>query len=79
MILFLNLHAAYLELHLGIDDAVTRVLDSGGYPIPLHMQGAYADLGLPPHAHDLAGEVQSLPMGSHLGEEAARQVVEALT
>ena len=53
------------------------------YPIPPHMQGAYAGLGLTPEsfpvARDLAREVLSLPMGPHLGEKAARQIVEALT
>ncbi|MGC9418245.1 MAG: DegT/DnrJ/EryC1/StrS family aminotransferase [Rhodovulum sp.] len=49
------------------------------YPIPPHMQAAYAGLGLPPEAlpmaRDLAGEVLSLPMGPHLGADAISSVV----
>ncbi|MRH78507.1 aminotransferase class I/II-fold pyridoxal phosphate-dependent enzyme [Spiribacter sp. C176] len=48
------------------------------YPIPPHMQAAYADLHLAPEAlplaQKLAGEVLSLPMGPHLSPEAAQQV-----
>lgn len=40
------------------------------YPIPPHMQAAYAGLGIAPDAlpvaRELAGEVLSLPMGPHL-------------
>lgn len=43
------------------------------YPIPPHMQAAYADLGIAPEAlplaRQLAGEVLSLPMGSHMAGE----------
>jgi dTDP-4-amino-4,6-dideoxygalactose transaminase len=50
------------------------------YPIPPHMQAAYADLGLAPEAlplaRQLASEVLSLPMGPHLKEEPAREVAE---
>ena len=53
------------------------------YPIPPHMQDAYADLHLAPEAlplvQQLAGEVLSLPMGPHLSPEAAYQVWEAMT
>ena len=53
------------------------------YPIPPHMQEAYADLGLAPDAlpvaRQLAGEVLSLPIGPHLGPEAAERVREAMT
>jgi dTDP-4-amino-4,6-dideoxygalactose transaminase len=39
------------------------------YPIPPHMQGAYADLGFAPEdfplSRQLADEVFSLPMGPH--------------
>jgi dTDP-4-amino-4,6-dideoxygalactose transaminase len=48
------------------------------YPIPAHMQSAYADLGLAPEtlplARRLASEVLSLPMGPHLEAERAREV-----
>ena len=50
------------------------------YPIPPHLQHAYADLALPrgslPIAEHLAGRVLSLPMGPHLALEQAQQVVE---
>lgn len=49
------------------------------YPIPPHMQAAYADLGLAPEAlplaRQLAGEVLSLPMGPHLRLDAASTVL----
>ena len=52
------------------------------YPIPPHMQAAYADLGMTPealpHARQLAGEVLSLPMGPHLGEEDRAGVIRAV-
>ncbi|MBB1498916.1 DegT/DnrJ/EryC1/StrS aminotransferase family protein [Paracoccus sp. MC1862] len=52
------------------------------YPIPPHMQTAYADLEIAsqslPLARQLAAEVLSLPMGPHLSPEDARRVVEAL-
>ena len=52
------------------------------YPIPPHMQSAYADLGLPPEAlplaRRLAGEVLSLPIGPHLSRGDAARVVAAV-
>jgi len=49
------------------------------YPIPPHMQEAYADLGLAPDAlplaHQLAGEVLSLPMGPQLPAAAVARVM----
>lgn len=49
------------------------------YPIPPHMQAAYAGLGLAPDAlplaRQLAAEVLSLPMGPHLGLDRAAEVV----
>ena len=51
------------------------------YPIPPHMQSAYADLGLAPEdlplARDLAGEVLSLPMGPQLPLADAARVIDA--
>ncbi len=48
------------------------------YPIPPHLQQAYADLGLPkgsfPLAEKLADTVLSLPMGPHLPESAVDEV-----
>lgn len=60
------------------DALQTRLTEAGigtliHYPIPPHMQGAYAGLGIPPEALPLAGdlaqEVLSLPMGPHLDLE----------
>lgn len=52
------------------------------YPIPPHMQAAYAELALEPEALPLAqqfaGEVISLPMGPHLTMSSAREVVRAI-
>ena len=52
------------------------------YPIPPHMQGAYADLGFEsdafPLARQLATTVLSLPMGPHLKLDDVRRVVEAV-
>lgn len=52
------------------------------YPIPPHMQAAYADLGLAPDtlplARDLAGEVLSLPMGPQLPLADAARVIDAV-
>jgi dTDP-4-amino-4,6-dideoxygalactose transaminase len=52
------------------------------YPIPPHMQAAYADLGLAhdalPLARDLAGEVLSLPMGPQLAMADAVRVIDAV-
>lgn len=52
------------------------------YPVPPHMQTAYADLRIAPSAlplaRQLAAEVLSLPMGPHLAHADAARVVEAL-
>ena len=69
-------------------DGLQRRLTEAGigtlihYPIPPHMQQAYADLGLAPEAlplaRDLAAEVLSLPMGPHLSlADAARVIANA--
>lgn len=66
------------------DGLQKRLADAGvgtliHYPIPPHMQAAYADLGLAPEAlplaRQLAGEVLSLPMGAHLRLDAAGTVL----
>lgn len=48
------------------------------YPIPPHMQQAYAGMGIAPEAQPLArrlaDEVLSLPMGPHLGLNSVEQV-----
>jgi dTDP-4-amino-4,6-dideoxygalactose transaminase len=52
------------------------------YPIPPHLQLAYADLGIArgalPIAEDLAGSVLSLPIGPHLSLAEAQYVCRAL-
>lgn len=52
------------------------------YPIPSHLQAAYADLGHGegafPLSERLAREVLSLPMGPHLGGEEVERVIEAV-
>ena len=63
---------------------VMAALDKAGigslihYPIPPHLQAAYADLGLGkgsfPLAEQLAETVLSLPMGAHMPETAVDEV-----
>ena len=52
------------------------------YPIPIHLQEAYDDLGLRPgafpHAERLAQETLSLPMYPELTEEQIRSVTDAI-
>jgi dTDP-4-amino-4,6-dideoxygalactose transaminase len=52
------------------------------YPIPPHLQRAYANLGLPkgamPIAERLADRVLSLPIGPHLSPEDAARVAEVV-
>lgn len=52
------------------------------YPIPPHLQPAYADLGIArgtlPIAEDLAGSVLSLPIGPHLSVTDTQRVCQAL-
>jgi dTDP-4-amino-4,6-dideoxygalactose transaminase len=53
------------------------------YPIPPHMQAAYANLNIAPDAlplaRRLAGEVLSLPMGPHLDEKQQDHVVATIS
>jgi dTDP-4-amino-4,6-dideoxygalactose transaminase len=52
------------------------------YPTPPHLQAAYSDLGFGrerlPVAERLSREVLSLPIGPHLGEQAAHSVAAAV-
>ncbi|PFG62080.1 dTDP-4-amino-4,6-dideoxygalactose transaminase [Thioclava sp. ES.031] len=52
------------------------------YPVPPHMQDAYAELGIPaeslPLARQLAGEVLSLPIGPQLRLDEAHKVIQAV-
>jgi dTDP-4-amino-4,6-dideoxygalactose transaminase len=69
-------------------DDLQRKLASAGietlihYPIPPHLQGAYADSGYPkgslPVAETLASTVLSLPIGPHLTMQDAARVIEAV-
>jgi dTDP-4-amino-4,6-dideoxygalactose transaminase len=70
-------------------DAVKQKLDAGGitssmiyYPVPLHVQTAYRDLGVKPGslpaAEQAALEVLSLPMYPELQEEQIKNVADAV-
>ena len=52
------------------------------YPIPPHLQAAYADLGWSsgafPISERIHAEVLSLPVGPHLSDESQDRVVEAI-
>lgn len=69
------------------DGLQKRLIDAGigtliHYPIPPHMQEAYANLGFAPDAlplaRALAGEVLSLPMGPQLAIADAARVIDAV-
>ncbi len=53
------------------------------YPVPPHLQNAYAELGLAkgsfPLSEAMAGDVLSIPMGPHVSDEDASQVIAALS
>lgn len=69
-------------------DALQKYLAEAGvgtlihYPIPPHLSGAYADMGLPPGslplAETLAETVLSLPMGPHIQDDQIAYVMEAV-
>lgn len=70
-------------------DAVKKRLDDGKvtssmiyYPVPLHLQAAYKELGMMPgslpKAEQAAQEVLSLPMYPELTEEQIKQVADAV-
>lgn len=69
-------------------DALQKTLSDAGigtmihYPIPPHLQPAYADLGFKkggfPLSERMAKEVLSLPMGPHLIETECSSVIKAL-
>lgn len=69
-------------------DALQKRLAEAGvgtlihYPLPPHMQAAYADLGLAPDAlplaRQMAGEVLSLPIGPQLPLADAAQVIDVV-
>jgi dTDP-4-amino-4,6-dideoxygalactose transaminase len=70
-------------------DAVKQRLDTGGitssmiyYPVPLHLQRAYRDLGMKPGslpmAEQAAREVLSLPLYPELTEDQIKKVADAV-
>jgi dTDP-4-amino-4,6-dideoxygalactose transaminase len=69
-------------------DELQRQLKEAGigtlvhYPVPAHLQEAYADLGKPlgsyPLTEAIHNEVLSLPMGPHLSESDQARVIQAL-
>ncbi|MEZ0396705.1 MAG: DegT/DnrJ/EryC1/StrS family aminotransferase [Anaerolineales bacterium] len=67
-----------LQAHLRREGIETLI----HYPIPPHLQPAYADLGLPPGSlpvtERIHGEVLSLPIGPHLSEAQVRRVCAAI-
>jgi UDP-N-acetyl-3-dehydro-alpha-D-glucosamine 3-aminotranferase len=76
-------------IRVGNRDEVKRKLDEGGttssmiyYPVPLHLQKAYRDLGMKPGSlpvsEQAAREVLSLPMYPELREEEIRAVADAV-
>jgi dTDP-4-amino-4,6-dideoxygalactose transaminase len=82
-------HAWHLFVITSPDrDALAARLKAGGvetivhYPVPPHLQQAYADLDLPagsfPIAERLANEVLSLPVGPHMSDEQVERVIAAV-
>ncbi|HEY2159526.1 MAG TPA: DegT/DnrJ/EryC1/StrS family aminotransferase, partial [Isosphaeraceae bacterium] len=81
-------HLYVLRLRKGDRDAVLRRLNERGvgagihYPIPVHLQGAYADLGLGPgsfpEAEAAAKSILSLPIYAELTREQVDVVAAAL-
>lgn len=69
-------------------DALAAALEQAGietlvhYPIPPHLQDAYADMQLPrgsfPIAEQLADEILSLPMSPHLSDRQIDEVADAV-
>lgn len=69
------------------DQVVSRLKEFGiipgiFYPLPLHLQPAYSELGYQkgdfPEAEKAAGEVLQLPVGPELGPDEIRQVAQGL-
>ena len=81
-----SVHAQYTVV-IEERDAVQATLHELGvptavhYPVPIHMQPAYARLGAAdtcPVARSLAARVMSLPMGPYLADADIRRVCRAL-
>ena len=78
----------YVVRSAGRDGLQARLKDAGigtliHYPIPPHLQDAYAGSGYPcgafPLAERLAGEVLSLPIGPQMDEGLVKTVVRTCT
>jgi len=85
-----NVYAQYtVRIPRGLRDQVARFLKRESvptaihYPVPIHMQPAFKDLGLGagsfPEAERAAGEVLSLPMHAFITSEEQEIVVNALS
>ncbi len=69
-------------------DQLQAALESAGistlvhYPIPPHLQGAYADMGLPegafPVAERMAQDVLSIPISPHISDDDVDRVIAAV-
>jgi UDP-2-acetamido-2-deoxy-ribo-hexuluronate aminotransferase len=81
--------SVYAQYTVAIDerDRIQAVLHAASiptavhYPVPIHMQPAYAHLSSPdgcPIARDMAARVMSLPMGPYLPPAASHQVAATL-
>nr|WP_309504600.1 DegT/DnrJ/EryC1/StrS family aminotransferase [uncultured Roseovarius sp.] len=77
----------FVVRHSDRDGLASRLADKGiqtliHYPIPPHLQPAYASLGLTPEAlpiaSQLANEVLSLPIGPHLNDSQVEEVITAM-
>ncbi len=75
--------AQYSVLHPRRDAVIARLREAGiptavYYPIPLHLQRAFAHLGYQrgdfPVAEKIAGEILSLPMHPYLDEECQKRI-----
>ena len=68
-----------LQKHLGNQGIPTMIY----YPIPLHLQEAFADLGYAlgdyPVAEAIADEIVSLPMHGYLTDEVTTRIIEGVT
>ena len=75
------------EFRLNRDELVESLLAKGiqtgvYYPIPIHLQAAYAELGYGTESHPLSEaaskEVLSLPIGPHVTEDNLRTIAETI-
>ncbi len=79
--------AQYSVLHPRRDEVIKKLRDNGiptavYYPIPLHLQEAFANLGYRqgdfPVAEKIAGEIFSLPMHPYLEPQAQEKIAEII-